>query len=113
VFIVVRQKVIEREAVVTGDEIYALFGLALLVSIDFGTSQKAVGDSGNGSGFAAEKAAEIIPEPVILFHSTVADETADLVKAGCIPGFCNKLGSGKDWVRLDIPEHRWTRHAVS
>ena len=45
VLVVVGDQVVEGEAVVTGHEVDALFGLAFLVAIDLGTAQQAVGQA--------------------------------------------------------------------
>src|SRR5436190_2202108 len=59
VFFVVGNQVIEREAIMTSDEIHALLGLTLLVPEDIRTPKNPIGNSRNGSTFTAEKASEV------------------------------------------------------
>src|SRR5262249_41079502 len=79
VLVVVRDKIVEREAVVTRDEIHALFGLALFVAVHFGASDHAIGHAPDRSRFTAEEVANIIAEAAVPLLPGVADKAADLV----------------------------------
>src|SRR5580704_709914 len=89
--LVVRDKVIEREAVVTGYEVHALIGLTFFVSVDLWTAEQSVGKIGYRSLVPTKKAADIIAEPSVPLPPAVADEAAHLVQTGRIPGFCNEF----------------------
>ena len=45
VLAVVRHEIVQREAVVAGDEVHAGFGFALLVAVDLGAAEQAVGQA--------------------------------------------------------------------
>src|SRR5262249_52736435 len=110
VLLVVRDQVIEREAVVTGHEVHALFSLTLFVAVDLRAAKQAVGKTAHRSLLSAEEAPHIIAEASIPFFPTIANEAADLVQTRGIPGFGNQLGSGKGRIRLDIPKNRRIGH---
>ena len=56
VLVVVGDEVVEREAVVAGDEVDALLRLAFLVAVDLGAAEYAVGNACHRTRFAAEEA---------------------------------------------------------
>src|SRR5215510_5168203 len=110
VLLVVRDKIVEREAVVTCHEVHALIGLAFFVTVDLWAAEQSVGKIDYCSVVPTKKAADIIAEPSVPLPPTVADEAAHLVQASRIPGFSNELGAGEHRVRLDIPQYRRPRH---
>src|SRR5208282_5690787 len=83
--LVIGHQVIQGEAVVAGDEVNALLGLPLFMPVDLGTTDEPVGQPLDGAIFPQEKTAHIIAETAVPFLPTVANEIADLVKAGGIP----------------------------
>ena len=62
---VVGDEIVECEAVVTGDEVYALLGFAVLVAVDGATSEDAVGEGLHEAVVAAEEAADIVAESAV------------------------------------------------
>ena len=54
-FVVVRNEIVEREAVVTGDEIDALLRLAAFVAIDLVAAEHAIGHAARRTRCAAEE----------------------------------------------------------
>src|ERR1700756_4672594 len=110
VLLIVRDKVVEREAVVTCHEVHTLIGLTFFVAVDLWTADQSVGKIGYRSVVPTKKAADIIAEPPVPLPPTVADEAADLVQTGRIPGFSNEFRARERRVRLDIPQYRRSRH---
>src|SRR5262249_9246527 len=110
VLLVVRDKIVEREAVVTCHEVHALIGLTFFVTVDLWTAEQSVGKIGYRSVVSTKKTADIIAEPPVPLPPAVADEAAHLVQTSRIPGFSNELGARERWVRLDIPQYRRHRH---
>ena len=82
-----RNQVVERKAVVTGDEIDALFCFAFCAAIDIRAAGKAEGEGAGGATVAFEKSPDIIAKPAVPFLPTVAGELADLIEAGGVSGF--------------------------
>src|SRR5882757_8868164 len=91
--LVIGDQVIEREAIVTSYEIDALFSLALLITVNLRASDYSVGEWCRHVLFAAEKPSDIVAKPTIPFSPAVTDETADLIKAGGVPGLGYQLGA--------------------
>ena len=58
VLLVVGDEIVEREPVVTRHEVDALLGLALLVAVNRGAAEKAVGDARDGAVVTAEESCE-------------------------------------------------------
>ena len=112
VLAIVGDEVIQREAVVAGDEVHALLGLSLLVTIDVGTAEQPVRHIADRAGIAPREAADIVAEPAVPLLPPVADERADLVEAGGIPGFGDELGAREHGVVLDVPQNRGVRRGT-
>src|SRR6185312_1211105 len=96
-----------------GHEVTALFHLTLLVSVNLGASEYPVGKACDHPLLATDEASDIVAKSSVPFFPTVADETAHLVKASCIPGFGDELCARESGVRLDVPEHGRRRHGVA
>src|SRR5439155_6055888 len=101
---VVRDQIVEREAVVTGHEVDALLGLALLVAVDLGAADQAVGEAPERPARAAEEVSHVVAEPSVPLLPAVPDEATHLVQARRVPGLGEELGAGEHRVRLDVPE---------
>src|SRR5262249_30282401 len=102
VLAIVRDEVIQRETVVAGDEVDALLGLAVLVTIDVGTAEQSVRHIANRPGIAPDEAPDVVAEPAVPLLPPLPDERADLVEAGGIPGFGDQLGACEHGVVLDV-----------
>src|SRR4051812_20081883 len=89
VLALVGDQIVERKAVVAGDEIDALFRLAILVSIDLRAANEAVGKAAQRAFFRAEERSDIVAETPVPFLPAIADKTADLIKPGGIPRLGN------------------------
>src|SRR5215813_11249624 len=63
VFLVVRNKVIQCETVMTCHEVHALFGFTVLVTVDLWTAEQAVRKIPHGGIVTTKKTSDIIPEP--------------------------------------------------
>ena len=113
VLVVVGDEVVEREAVVAGDEVDALLGLALLVAVDLGAADQPVGEAPDRARLAAEEVADVVAEAAVPLLPAVADEAADLIQPGGVPRLGDELGAGQRRVGLDVPEHRRVRQRVA
>src|SRR6185295_356110 len=60
---VVRDEVIECEAVVTGHEVHALLGIAFLMTVNLGAAEQPVSKGRHRTLVTTEKATDIIAEP--------------------------------------------------
>src|SRR5262245_38399213 len=80
VLLVIGDKVVESEAVVARYKVYALLGLAFLVTINLRAAQQTVSHSRHRTLFTAEERADVIAKPPVPFFPTVSDEAADLVE---------------------------------
>ena len=77
---VVGDEVIEREAVVAGDEVDALLGLALLMTVDFGAAEHAVGDGAPMPSSPLHETADIIAETAVPLLPASPMKLPDLVQ---------------------------------
>ncbi len=113
VLAVVGDEVVEGEAIVTRHEVDALLRLALLVCVDVGAADQAVGHARHRARLAAEKTPDIVAKPPVPLLPAVAHERADLVQAGGIPRLGDELRAREQRVRLDIPQHGRTRQRIA
>jgi len=102
--VVVRNEIVQGEAVVAGHEVHALLGLALLMAEDLGAAdhpvaKRAVDPSspGRNCGHRRGTGRSILPG--------VPDKAAHLVETGRVPGLGDQLGSGQRRARFNVPEH--------
>src|SRR6478672_510926 len=102
---VIRDEVIEGEAVMARYKINALLGLAFLVTVNRRAASQPVRKVSNRMLLSAKKTPDIISKSPVPLLPTVSDETADLVKSGRIPGFGDEFGSRKLRVRFNIPQY--------
>src|SRR6516165_8786342 len=98
VLLVVGNQVIQGKSVVTGHEVDALFGLALLVTIHFMAAEQAIGEMPHCPWFGAKETAHIIAKPPIPFFPAVSNKTAYLIQAGGVPRFGDEPGTGQSRV---------------
>ena len=113
VLLVVGNQVVQGEAVMAGDEVNALLGLALLMAVNLGAADQPVGEAPERALRAAQEIPRVVAEPSVPLLPTVAHKVAHLVKAGSIPGLGDELGARQQGVRLDVPDHRRTGHHVA
>src|SRR5207253_8028101 len=73
VLAVVRDQVVEREAIVARHEIHALLWLALFVAVDLGAASLAVGEAPQRAVRAAEEVAGVVAEPPVPLLPAVPD----------------------------------------
>ena len=113
VLAIVGHEVVEGEAVVAGDEVDALLGLALLVPVDLGAADQPVRDPRHRARLAAEEVADVVAEPAVPLLPAVADEAADLVETRRVPRLGNELRARERRIRLDVPQHRRVRQRLT
>src|ERR1700756_1738859 len=106
VLFVIRNQIVQREAVVAGHKVYALFGLAFLVSVDIGAAEHALRQCAHPAGVAFYKATDVVAEPAIPLLPAVADKASDLIETGGIPRLCDQFGAGENGVGLNVPKNR-------
>src|SRR5262249_32876402 len=90
---VVRDEVVQGEAVVARHEVDALFRFPFLMAEEVRASQKPRRDYGYRARVALKKPSSVTREPAVPLLPRVADEAADLVEAGGIPRFGNQFGA--------------------
>ena len=116
VLIVVRDQVVEREAVVGSDEIDA-------VDRQFPAGLEDIGAAGNDISdlphdrssldvtlVALDEAPEGIAETTVPFAPTIAGEVADFVESGGIPGLGDDFRIGQHLRQFDLPDDRRIDH---
>src|SRR6266436_3583299 len=104
--VIVRNQIVQREAVVAGHEIDALFGLPFLVAEDVRAAARSLRQQPYRAVVALDKVADVVAEPAIPLLPAVADEGPHLIKTGSVPRFGDQFGAGENGVGLDIPENR-------
>ena len=103
VLVVVGDEVVQRKAVVAGDEVDALLRLALFPAVNTRTAKQTIGRSPGLLVRATEEVAHVVAKPVVPLLPAVAHEVADLIESCRIPCFGDHLRSGQRRVGLDIP----------
>ncbi len=101
---VVRDKIVEREAVMAGHKINALLRLPFFMTVDFRAADQTVGEMCQRTFFATEEITGIVPKPPIPFLPAISDKRTDLVQPGSIPGFRDEFRPGQEGVRVNVPE---------
>src|SRR5690606_31899076 len=84
---VVAHEVVEREAVVTSDEVDAVRRSAPVASVKIAAARDARCHLTEHAGLAAQEAPQRIAILPVPLHPAVAGEVSDLVKTGRVPGF--------------------------
>ena len=111
---VVGDEIVQREAVVAGDEVDAGFGLAPLVAVDLGAAQQPVGQPrATVPSSPRKKLAHVVAEPAVPLLPGVADEAADLIEAGGVPRLGDELRAGERRIRFDVPQDRRVGHRMA
>ena len=110
---VVRDEVVEREAVVAGDEVDAGPGLAVLVAVDVRAAEEALADRADQAPVALDEGADVVAEPAVPLGPAIADEAADLVQAAGVPRLGDELRAGQRRVGLDVPQRRRVLHRLA
>src|SRR5262249_3672226 len=113
VLAVERDEIVQSEPIMAGDEIDALFGFAILMCIDVGTSREPTGHRADSTVVALEKSSDIVTKPAVPFLPTVSDEISDLVKTGRVPCLGDQLYVGENRIGLDVPENRRRLHRAT
>src|SRR4030095_2961093 len=102
---VIRDEVVQREAVMARYKINALLGLAFLMTINRRAASQPVSKVSNRVLFPAKKTPDIISKSPVPLLPTVSDETADLVKSTRVPGFGDELGPCELGVGFNVPQY--------
>src|SRR5882724_3631638 len=105
VLVVVGNEVVQREAIVARDEVDALFRFAILRAIDVGAAENAGRKRSDGPLITLEEAAHVVAKPAVPLLPGIADEAADLVKAGRVPCFRDQLDVGEHRIGFDVEQH--------
>ena len=87
VLLVIRNQVVQREAIMRGYEVNALLRLPVLMPVQVGAGQETVRHLDNCVGVAFKETAYVIPELTVPLLPAVPDEGPYLVEPTCIPCF--------------------------
>src|SRR4030095_12973888 len=87
-FVVVGDEVVQREAVMAGDEIEAVLDFALLVGVDVGAAEQPGRDMRHHPVLTLQETAYVVAEAAVPFLPRVAGKGADLIEAPGVPWFC-------------------------
>ena len=113
VFRLVRDQVVEREAVVAGHEIQAGLRVRVLVPVQVRAAEEPLHQRLHHPGIAPQERADVVAEAAIPFHPAVARELADLVEPARVPGLGDEPRAGQDRICLDIEQDRRFRDGVT
>src|ERR1700752_2107116 len=113
VFLVVRDQIIKRKSVVTGNEVHRLFRLTLLVPIDFVAAKEPVRERPQCPVVSAEETPNVVPEAPVPFLPAISNKAPHLVQSGGVPSFSDHFCSGENRIGLNIPEDRRDGHYVA
>src|SRR6185437_5445341 len=89
-------EVIEREAIVAGEEIDAALGALAGLRIDVGAAADAAGECAEHGLIATPEAAHVIPVAAIPFRPAPFGKAPHLVRARRVPGFCDEFRLPQD-----------------
>src|SRR4029453_2924230 len=110
---VVRDEVIQGEAVVTGHEVDALLWLPLLITVDRGATYETVGEAPDRPLLATQEATGVVAEPSVPLLPAVPHEAAHLVEPRRLPGLGAKLGAPQPRIRFDVPQDGRVGHHLA
>src|SRR5262249_23601054 len=98
VFPVVHHQVIECESIVARDEIDALLGLALLVTVDLRAADQSVSKPPQRPPVAPKEAAGVVAEAAVPLLQTDRDKGADLEESSRIQRLGDELRACEKWI---------------
>src|SRR5262249_24835332 len=113
VLLIVRDEIVQCEAVMTGHKVHTLLDLAFFMPVNCRATEQAVSEASDRSLFPTKKAPDIVSEPSVPLPPTVPDEAADFVEASRVPRLGDKLGPGECGVRFNVPQYRRSRHHLA
>src|SRR4029077_2815945 len=113
VLLVIRDEVVQCEAVMTRHIVNTLLNLAFFMTVNCGATEQAVSKPSHRSLFPTKKAPHVVSEPSVPLLPTVPDEVADLVEPGGVPGLGNELAAGERRVGFNVPQYRRMRHHLA
>jgi hypothetical protein len=82
-----RPVLIQRRHETPGPGVDALLNLALLMAVNHGAAQQAIGKVADEAVISTKKTAHVVAESAVPLFPTVAEKAADPVQPGRIPGF--------------------------
>src|SRR4029079_8677128 len=94
-------------------EVDAVLGFAFLVAVDVGAADEPAGEARDRARVPLEKAADVVAEAAVPLLPGIADEAADLIETGRVPGFGDQLRSGEQRIGLDVPEDWRARQRIA
>src|SRR4029434_8558573 len=97
----------------TRHEVDTLLDLALFMTVNCRAAEQAVRKTSHRSLFPTKKAPHVVSEFSVPLLPTVADEPADFVEAGRVPGLGNELGPSDRRVRFNVPQYRGIGHRLA
>ena len=107
VLLVVRDEVVQREAVVDRDEVDAVLRRLPARLIDVGAAARAVRPRApSQAGIAFHEPANVVSIAAVPLGPAIAGKVPDLVQARGIPRFRDQLGVGERVFELDLPDDR-------
>src|SRR5579883_678950 len=106
VFVVIRDQIVESEAVVTSHEIDAVDRQLTAGLVQVGTARQPRSDGSDHTGIAFEEAPDVIAEAAVPLGPAVSGKMADLVETGGVPGLGNDFRIGQVFIELDLPDDR-------
>jgi hypothetical protein len=110
VLLIVRNKVVEREPVMAGDEVDALIRRTGEMLVEVSTSGHSRRDRTGESFVASDESSDVIAIAPVPFGPSFPREASDLIQPGCIPGLGKDLGFVKNWIGFDFPKKRRILH---
>src|SRR4029077_9197715 len=113
VLLVIRDEVVQCEAVMTRHIVNTLLNLAFFMTVNCGATEQAVSKPSHRSLFPTKKAPHVVSEFSVPLLPTVPDEAAYFVEASRVPCLGDELGSGERRVRFNVPQYRRMRHHLA
>ena len=103
VFLVVRDKIVHRESIVSSDKVHASIQGPIGCGVYVWTADQPSGKIDDRAVVAFEKAPYVVAIAPVPLGPAMADKGAHLVQSGCIPGFCDELCADEVWIGLNVP----------
>ncbi len=110
VLLVVADQIVEREPVVSGDEVDAVGGQLATPLVEVGAAAHAEGDRSHQPGVALHEAPDVVAVMPVPLRPPGRREATDLVQAARVPRLGDDLGVGEDRGELDAPQRGGHRH---
>src|SRR5664279_383750 len=97
----VRDEIVQGESIMAGNEVDALLGLTLLVSVEVRATEQPRGEGRDHALVSLQEGTHIVAESAVPLVPAVTDEPAYLIEPRSVPRLSDELRAGEHRIGLD------------